>query len=190
MPAKVGIHDFPVVRCKVVDADLRRHDCGEFARRLHSHPSTIEDVMSKPCVTLGLLLVGFAGLTMPCNAAEIVGIDGQCLDVQGGGKADGTPVILYHCRGTPNQQWFYSAGQIVGSGGKCLDIQGGKADDGARIVMFHCHGGPNQQWSFYNSQIVGMGGKCLDAEGGRAADGTAVVLFHCHGAANQRWSTP
>jgi hypothetical protein len=26
MPTQVGIHDFVVVRCKVVDADPRRHD--------------------------------------------------------------------------------------------------------------------------------------------------------------------
>jgi hypothetical protein len=139
-------------------------------------------------VSLGLL--GLPGSIMPCNAAEIVGIDGQCLDVQGGGTADDTPVLLYHCHNTANQQWFYRNGQIVGSSGKCLDVQRGDTVDGTRIVLFHCHDGPNQQWSFYNGHIVGFGGKCLDAQGGSAADGTPIILFRCHGARNQQWSMP
>jgi riboflavin synthase len=34
MPTKVGIHDLPFARCKVVDADLRRHDGGTVLTRL------------------------------------------------------------------------------------------------------------------------------------------------------------
>jgi hypothetical protein len=38
------------------------------------------------------------------SAAQIVGIGGKCLNVQGGGSADGTPIILWPCSGTPNEQ--------------------------------------------------------------------------------------
>src|ERR1700722_8710936 len=56
-------------------------------------------------------------------------VSGECLDVQGGGAADGTPLILFHCHGSPNQTWTVGHGQIVGIGGSCIDVQGSAAVD-------------------------------------------------------------
>ncbi len=36
---------------------------------------------------------------------RIVGLGGKCLNVQGGGDADGTPIVLRPCSGTPNEAW-------------------------------------------------------------------------------------
>ena len=51
-----------------------------------------------------------------------------CLDVAGGGTADGTPVRLYACNGTPAQTWVPDTTSIGGpaqlvnpQSGKCLD---------------------------------------------------------------------
>ena len=50
---------------------------------------------------------------------------GKCLNVSGGGDANGTPIILYHCSGTENERWHREGRQIVGIGGKCLNVRGG-----------------------------------------------------------------
>jgi hypothetical protein len=165
-------------------------DCAALFRPARSSQPCRTSIFRALAMTLGCLAASTLGFVVPCHAAQIVGIDGQCLDVQGGGAADGTPVGLYHCHDGTNQQWVYRNGQIVGSSGKCLDVQGGNTADGTRIVLFHCHAGPDQQWSIYGGAIVGMGGKCLDAQGGDAADRTPVILFRCRGTPNQRWSMP
>src|SRR5271155_3676884 len=59
----------------------------------------------------------------PAPGTQIIGNGGECLDVAGGGMADGTPLILFHCHGSPNQNWVVGNNQIVGNGGSCLDVQ-------------------------------------------------------------------
>jgi hypothetical protein len=36
---------------------------------------------------------------------QITGIGGKCIDVQGGGTADTTPLIITMCSPSPSQQW-------------------------------------------------------------------------------------
>ena len=52
-------------------------------------------------------------------------VNQKCLDVRGGGTADGTPVQIFDCNGTGAQQWFYTgSGAIANLGsGKCLDLK-------------------------------------------------------------------
>src|ERR1700677_2392741 len=107
----------------------------------------------------------------PAPGAQIVGSSGDWLDVQGGAAADRTPLILFHCHGSPNQSWVVGGNQIAGNGASCLDVQGGAPTDGSPVVLFHCDGGPSQRWALSNGGIVGIGGKCIDvldgATGGR-----------------------
>src|SRR5262245_34154306 len=53
------------------------------------------------------------------------GVHEKCLDVTGGGRADGTPVQIFDCNGTGAQQWIYTGlGTIFNLGsGKCLDLK-------------------------------------------------------------------
>jgi len=53
------------------------------------------------------------------------GVHRKCLDVTGGGTADGTPVQIFDCNGTGAQQWIYTGlGTISNLGsGKCLDLK-------------------------------------------------------------------
>jgi hypothetical protein len=112
-----------------------------------SRRSKVEDIMWKSVLAVGFLVAASLGFTVPCNAAQLIGIGGQCLDVQGDGTADGTPIIMFHCHGSGNQQWIFNNGVILGSSGKCLDVEGGGTADGTPIILYHCHSGPNQQWS-------------------------------------------
>ena len=93
------------------------------------------------------LILSSAVLCDISQAAEIRGIGNKCLDVKGGGSADGTPIILWPCHGSPNQQWaVVPPGLIRGIGGKCLDVTGGGSADGTPIILWPCHGTDNQKW--------------------------------------------
>jgi cytochrome c len=148
-----------------------------------TNPGGVFEMFKKVLATLFML---FTTSTI-CAAAEMVGIGGKCLDVQGGSSADGTPVILWSCHGRENQRWEVSNGAIKGNGGKCLDVKGGVAADGTSVILWPCHGGENQRWEVINGAIKGIGGKCLDVKGGGAADGSSIILWSCHGKENQRW---
>ena len=52
--------------------------------------------------------------TVPSNPVPIASASYfNCLDVEGVGTANGTPVISYPCNGGVNQQFIYKNGQIV-----------------------------------------------------------------------------
>ncbi|MGW2853756.1 RICIN domain-containing protein [Streptomyces sp. NPDC001215] len=84
---------------------------------------------------------------------QVEAAQGKCLDVQGGGKTNGTPVQIYTCNGSAAQQW-----QIFGyphgyalfnvNAQKCLDVQSGNAVNGTKIQIWSCNGSTAQQWNF------------------------------------------
>jgi hypothetical protein len=53
------------------------------------------------------------------------GVHRKCLDVRGGGRADGTLVQIFECNGTGAQKWIYTGtGTIFNpQSGKCLDLK-------------------------------------------------------------------
>ncbi|MCO8276202.1 RICIN domain-containing protein [Actinoplanes sp. TRM 88003] len=113
---------------------------------------------------------------------------GRCLDVNGAGSANGSPMILWDCHANANQQ-FTLTGQTLRVLGKCLEVPAtSTASAPARI--WDCAGGPNQQWNLNSNGTVSnvQTGLCLDVSGAGTANGTAVVVWGCHTAANQRWS--
>ena len=78
----------------------------------------------------------------------------KCLNVAGGGNANGTPVIQFTCTttGAPNERWkFVQTGigyQIVSqTGGKCLNVAGG-VGVGNSLIQYTCTpgGGANDVW--------------------------------------------
>src|SRR5271163_882910 len=144
--------------------------------------------MNKSLFT-GLLLLISLSLSLPAHAAQLVGAtNGECIDIPHQNTADGTPMSLFHCHGSPNQQWTISNGQVMGMGGSCLDVQGSDAADGAQIIIVACNGKLSQKWSFVNGQIVGIGGKCINTSSGGSMDHTPVILMTCSSAPSQQWS--
>lgn len=74
-------------------------------------------------------------------------VGGMCLDMQGGGNANGTRVLAWGCNGGRNQQWYVDGSSIRSrQNGKCLDVEGGNIRPGTRVIMFDCHGARNQRW--------------------------------------------
>jgi hypothetical protein len=125
---------------------------------------------------------------VPVIGAQLIGSSGGCVDVQDGGTADGTPVNLYHCHGSPNERWFIGRGRISESFGSCLDVQGGVAAEAAPLILNACNGSPSQHWSVSDGKVVGVGDKCIDAAGAADADFTPLILVTCKAVASQQWT--
>jgi hypothetical protein len=135
--------------------------------------------------TLIVLCLGYVS----ANAAQIVIANSvECVDIPHQQATDGTPVSLFNCHGSPNQQWTIANGQITGMSGVCLDIMGSAANDGAQIIIVHCNGRDSEKWTFANGQIIGIGGKCLDVAGGNPRDRATLILASCTSSPSQQWS--
>ena len=74
---------------------------------------------------------------------------GKCLDVNGGGTANGTVVQLWDCNGSAAQQWAVSGAQDIVNpqANKCLDTIGGSSADGTRTHIWDCLGVASQKWA-------------------------------------------
>src|ERR1700755_1962080 len=71
-----------------------------------------------------VLLVASISLSNPSRAAQLVSRSGSCADIQLNDTNDGTPMILFHCHGTPNENWTLTGGTLSGENGVCLDVLG------------------------------------------------------------------
>ncbi|WP_338676582.1 RICIN domain-containing protein [Streptomyces sp. SCSIO 30461] len=102
---------------------------------------------------------------------EVPGAKGHCLDVQGGGKTNGTPVQIYTCNGGAAQQWTIEGSEDdfhlrnVGSF-KCLDVAGNASANGTKIQISDCYKSKGQSWKGdvrATSPLKSVStGKCLD----------------------------
>lgn len=128
-----------------------------------------------PTPVLGAQLISGAGVA-------------ECADVRDGATADGTPVVLFQCHGSPSQRWFIGRGQIAENFGSCLDVQGSASVEGAAVILVTCNGRTSQQWRVVDGKIIGVGDKCLDSQGGGNADLTPLVLSQCRPAPSQLWT--
>jgi Ricin-type beta-trefoil lectin domain len=147
-------------------------------------------------IALKRAAAGLAGmlvaLTMAWTRAEaaqiVIANSVECIDIPHQQTDDGTPLSLFNCHGSPNQQWTIANGQITGMSGVCLDIMGSAPKDGAQIIIVHCNGRDSEKWVLAKGQIVGIGGKCLDVVGGAAQDHAALIIATCTSSPSQQWS--
>jgi hypothetical protein len=148
-----------------------------------------ENKMTRVCIgLLGALIFLCAG-SRPTDAAQIVIANSvECVDIAHGQAVDGTPVSLFNCHGSPNQQWTIANGQIIGLSGMCLDVMGSAPNDGAQVIIVHCNGRESEKWALANGRIVGIGGKCLDVSGGNPQDHATLIISACSSSTSQQWS--
>ncbi|GAB3953004.1 lectin [Streptomyces sparsus] len=126
------------------------------------------------------------------RSGEVRGVNGKCLDVVGGGSADGTGVQVWTCNGSGAQEWSVPGDGSLRALGKCLDVSGGGSADGTKVQLWTCNGTGAQRWAAQSDGTVRnpQSGKCLDASGGTWNDGTRVHLWSCHTGPNQKWTLP
>ncbi|MFF4573684.1 ricin-type beta-trefoil lectin domain protein [Streptomyces sp. NPDC001410] len=97
----------------------------------------------------GINWIGDAPLEIQVEAAK-----GKCLDVQGSGKANGTPVQIYTCNGSSAQKWqlwgvydgHYTLLNVNAQ--KCLEVLNGASANGTKIQIRDCGSSKAQQWTF------------------------------------------
>ncbi|KOU29712.1 1,3-beta-glucanase [Streptomyces sp. WM6372] len=126
------------------------------------------------------------------RTGPITGLAGKCVDVAGANPANGTPVQLYDCNGTPAQQWTPAADGTLRALGKCLDVTGGATADGTPVQLYDCNGSPAQRWALPAARDIvnPQADKCLDVTGNNAANGTRLQIWTCGGTPNQKWNLP
>ncbi|MFF9725045.1 RICIN domain-containing protein [Streptomyces gardneri] len=114
----------------------------------------------------GVGWIGDAESTIELKAAP-----GKCLESQGGGTANGTPVQVYTCNGGAGQKWRME-GDDHGlhlrnvKSMTCLDVAGGGTAVGTKIQLYTCNSSPAQTWAYTpraTTALKGVGsGKCLN----------------------------
>ncbi|WTQ65314.1 family 16 glycosylhydrolase [Streptomyces sp. NBC_00161] len=126
------------------------------------------------------------------RTGPITGLAGKCVDVAGANPANGTPVQLYDCNGTPAQRWTIAADGTLRALGKCLDVTGGATADGTPVQLYDCNGTPAQRWALPAARDIvnPQADKCLDVTGGNAANATRLQIWTCGGAPHQKWNLP
>ncbi|ROQ98582.1 beta-glucanase (GH16 family) [Streptomyces sp. 2132.2] len=126
------------------------------------------------------------------RTGPITGLAGKCVDVAGGNTANGTPVQLYDCNGSPAQQWTAAADGTLRALGKCLDVTGGNTADGTPVQLYDCNGTPAQRWALPAARDIvnPQADKCLDVTGNNPANATRLQLWTCGGTPNQKWNLP
>ncbi|WP_079251212.1 polymorphic toxin-type HINT domain-containing protein [Streptomyces acidiscabies] len=113
---------------------------------------------------------------------EVPGAKGNCLDVAGSGKTDGTPVQIYTCNGSAAQQWTLEGGggdlhlrSVVSQ--RCLDI----GTNGTKIQITECYKTNGQSWQGNPRAAAPLKsattGKCLDLA--NFTKGTDARLADC-----------
>jgi lysophospholipase L1-like esterase len=121
----------------------------------------------------------------------ISGVAAKCLDVNGGGSADGTAVQLWTCDHTAAQTWTAFTDGSLRALGKCLDATAGGTANGTKTDLSTCDGSARQVWQAYNGGYLNLvSGRCLDDPNATSTDGSRLELWDCNGGANQQWGPP
>ena len=131
--------------------------------------------------------------------------ENYCLDLSGGGSANGTKLIVYE-KGSNKSNQQFSVNKIAAviangsytiqseSSGRFLDIEGVSYNNNARAISWTGNNGLNQRFIFtYNTQtgyyrILSVNSnKPLDVYSASKNEGAAVVQYDANGAYNQQW---
>lgn len=123
---------------------------------------------------------------------------GSVLDVSGGGKNNGSNVLLWSKHNDKNQQFMaikkdnYYIFKAVHSG-KVLDISGGAAS-GKNVAQWDAHNGDNQSWylcdagnGYYYIKSKMNTNVCLDVCNGSNKNGTNICAWNFQGSNNQKF---
>ncbi|KAF5361907.1 hypothetical protein D9756_002821 [Leucocoprinus leucothites] len=118
----------------------------------------------------------------------------KCLDVRGNVRANGTPVQIFDCNGSPAQQWIFSFGQTsvrLANSPFCLDA-GNNPTSGTPMKIWQCFANlPAQEWILTpDSRIVlANRGLCLDLTSGSFVNSNVVQTWQCDASnLNQVWT--
>ena len=83
------------------------------------------------------------------NADDSLTTLGRCLDINGNGTANNTPVELYDCNGVGGQKWIQQSDGSLRNpqSGRCLDDPNGNTANQTRLQINDCNGAAAQKFS-------------------------------------------
>ncbi|MGW7261461.1 ricin-type beta-trefoil lectin domain protein [Streptomyces sp. NPDC054834] len=137
----------------------------------------------------GIGWIGDGQLEIQVTAAK-----GKCLDVQGSGTANGTPVQIYTCNNSSAQRWqlygHHEGGYTLRNvnSGKCLEVLNGASANGTKIQIGSCSDSTARQWRFDVRAAGGLRnaatGKCVNLAA--FDNGKDAQLYTCNGSDAQK----
>ncbi|KAF9473923.1 hypothetical protein BDN70DRAFT_885382 [Pholiota conissans] len=108
----------------------------------------------------------------------------KCMDVRGAVFANGTPVQIYDCNGTPAQNWVLTRNstkvQVAGTN-FCLDA-GSSPANGIGLKIWQCYDNlPAQQWYYTLDDRIALEnqGFCTDLPSGNTANSVQLQTWQC-----------
>ncbi|MFC4065334.1 beta-1,3-glucanase family protein [Actinoplanes subglobosus] len=74
---------------------------------------------------------------------------GLCLDIAGGGTANGTPLQLHTCTGNAAQTWVVNGNGTISNpqSGRCIDSPNGNTANGTRLQIWDCNTSAAQKFA-------------------------------------------
>ncbi|GJW63465.1 ribosome-inactivating protein [Tanacetum coccineum] len=120
---------------------------------------------------------------------NIIGRNGQCVDVKLNQYNNGNPIILWGCENAQrNQLWTFKSDGTIRSNGKCLTTNGYAS--GNNIMIFNCDTAVPKatKWSLYNACTIvnPTSGFVIAAE--TSTQGTVLMLLEDTNSSRQAWS--
>jgi hypothetical protein len=116
----------------------------------------------------------------------------KCVDDSDGSARNGTPVVIWHCNGSRQQDWTIEPDGTVRINGKCMGIPNGGKGNWAEVELWTCGNGASERWRATTSAtLVNLKShKCLAYPRSHVHDGTRLRMQFCNGRANQQWKLP
>ena len=103
----------------------------------------------------------------------------KCIDDLGDGMKNNTPVVMWDCNGSPEQNWTVETDGTIQINGMCLDIYRYGTANRTRVELWKCHGSSNQQWEAVDGTLVNpRSHKCLDDPRFNTTNGTQLDHLH------------
>src|SRR5579875_1373086 len=103
---------------------------------------------------------------------------GKCLDDKGAGTGNGTPIQLWTCNGSAQQDIAFGNVNSLQVMGKCIDDPGSSAADGTPLQLWQCNQGDAQVWTpFPDGAMEHQLDDCINAPSGTS--GTRLRLGPC-----------
>ncbi|WUI01000.1 ricin-type beta-trefoil lectin domain protein [Spirillospora sp. NBC_00431] len=93
---------------------------------------------------------GYGWTFNPDKSVQTTRVSRMCLDVRGGGTANGTAAQIWTCRPThPNQVWERRPDGSLRNpkSGKCLDVPKGSTEPNTALQLYTCNGTAAQRWT-------------------------------------------
>ena len=86
------------------------------------------------------------------QAGSTLHVQGKCLDISGGGTANGTKVQLWDCNNTGAQVWIPQSNGSYWNpqSNRCLDDPNGSTTAGTQVQIWDCNGTGAQNWTLHS----------------------------------------